>query len=93
MRQSEQVVLRDTSGSRQAKIKEKEDGGGTVTYLQLHGYIVAPPGPITSIHIQKELHGVPPWGQTLNQKATPDSVGSAPRLRTPALMIGLPDFH
>ncbi len=53
MRQSEQVVLRDTSGGRQAQIKEKDDWAPIVTRPPLHGYIVAPPGPITHIHIQK----------------------------------------
>lgn len=53
MRQSEQVVLRDTSGGRQAQIKEKEDWAPVVTRPLLRGYIVAPPGPITHIHIQK----------------------------------------
>lgn len=53
MRLSEQVVLRDTSGIRQAQIKKKEDMVPTVTNLPLHGCIVALPGPITDIHIQK----------------------------------------
>ncbi len=54
MRQSEQVVLRDTSGGRQAQIKEKDDWAPIVTRPPLHGYIVAPLGPIIHIHIQKE---------------------------------------
>lgn len=37
-------------------------GVPTVTYLLLHGYIEAPPGPITSIHIQKKLRRTLPWG-------------------------------
>lgn len=53
MRQSEQVVLRDTSGGRQPQIKEKEDWAPIVTLSPFLGYIVAPPGPITHIHIQK----------------------------------------
>lgn len=53
MRQSEQVVLRDTSGNRQAQIKEEDDWAPIVIRPPLHGYIVAPPGPITHIHIQK----------------------------------------
>lgn len=53
MRQSEQVVLRDTSGGRQAQIKGKEEWAPIVTRPPLHGYIVVPPGPISHIHIQK----------------------------------------
>lgn len=40
-------------GSRQAQIKEEEDGAPIVTHPPLHGYTVAPPGPMTCIHIQK----------------------------------------
>lgn len=53
MRQSEQVALRDTSGGRQAQIKERDDWASIVNRPPLLGYIVAPPGPITHIHIQK----------------------------------------
>lgn len=53
MKQSEQVVLRDTSGSRQTHMKGKEARAPTVAHTPLHGYIVAPPGPVSHIHIQK----------------------------------------
>lgn len=43
-------------------------GVPTVTYLPFHGYIVAPPGPITSIHIQKELRSAPPWETDAKKK-------------------------
>lgn len=67
MRQSEQVVLRDTSAGRQALIKEKEDWAPIVTRPLLHGYIVAPPGPITHIHIQ----------EAQQQRATPGTDAKA----------------
>ena len=53
MRQSEEVALRDTSVGRQPQIKEKGVQAPIVTRPPLHGYIVAPSGPITHIHIQK----------------------------------------
>lgn len=53
MRQSQPVVLRDTSESRQPQIKEEGGRAPIVTRPPLHGYLVAPPGPITHIHIQK----------------------------------------
>lgn len=72
MRQSEQVVLRDTSGGRQARIKEKEGWAPIVTRPPLHGYIVAPPGPITHIHIQK----------VQQQCATPGTDAKAAKLKS-----------
>lgn len=80
MRQSEQVVLRDTSGGRQAQIKEKDDWAPIVTRPPLHRYIVAPPGPITHIHIQKVQLQCATRGQMLkqlNRKAVQDSAGCA----------------
>lgn len=57
-------------------------GAPTVTYLLLHGCIVAPPGPITSIHIQKEQSRTPPWGTDAKPKKSRFLLSALVCLRT-----------
>lgn len=67
MRQSE-VMLRDTSGGRQAQIKKKEIQALIVTHPRVLGYIVAPSGAITHIHMQKAQQCCSTPGQMLNRR-------------------------
>lgn len=87
MKQSEQVVLRDTSGNRQTHMKGKEARAPTVAHAPLPGYIVAPPGPISHIHIQRYNSTGPTWGQMLKTLLV-----LFPTASIPTVEYGLTDY-